>query len=448
MENDSLLITVGLLMTLHGAVMLVIYLVREKGTLFDPISISWAGYIVFIGIGPLATGILVPQRSSSEVKSYAMWLYILATITYTIGLYAGKGGRLSRFLPVPVPFLSAAQVWFMLVFCAILMGVSWPLARFAPAGVDKIVGALVEASTGAIALISIFVLLSYKGHLVTKFLSVGALVATVMFILRVSFSRRPILAVFVTAAALFYYLKVSWWRPAVRKLFMAAIIVGGVSVVLYLGATRGARIREYYTGPSKGVFSKENWEELLGGITINTLVYEYTVQQFPEQKPYLHGSGIAPAFIFFIPRAFWPEKPMPTGGVVSRMWFNVSEHLVSVVPTFPGELYANFGSLGVLFGMFLAGKVVRALNTYLLSNHDNLVAHMAWFIIIPDFASEWRGDFTSMSVQGFLRVIMFFFLAWLAGKLASSRQSEMYPDVVLPGAGYSEDESSIYNEQR
>jgi oligosaccharide repeat unit polymerase len=448
MENDSLLITVGLLLTLHGIVMLAIYLFREKGSLFDPIPICWAGYIVFIGIGPLATGILIPQRGSSEVAGYAMFLYVLTGIMFTVGLYAGGGGRLSRLLPVPTPFLSAAQVWFMLVFCAVLVGVCWPLAQFAPAGVDRIVGALVDASTGAIALVSIFVLLSYKGHLGIKFLSVGALVATLMFILRFYFSRRPVLAIFVTAAALFYYLKVSWWRPAVRKLFMASIIVGGVSVLMYLQATRGARVREYYTGPSKGVFSKENWEELLGGVTINTQVYEYTVQQFPEYKPYLYGSGMAPAFVFFIPRAFWPGKPMPTGGVVSRLWFNVSEHVVSVTPTFPGELYANFGFLGILFGMFLTGKIVRALNTYLLSNHDNLVAHMAWFIIIPDFASEWRGDFTSMSIQGFLRVVMFFFLAWLAGKMASSGQYEMDFDMDLPGADYSEDESSIYNEQR
>jgi hypothetical protein len=403
---------------------------------------------MFIGLGPLATGILIPQRGTNEVEGYAMTLYVLAGIMYTVGLYAGRGGRLGRFLPVPAPFLSIAQVWFMLMFSAVLMGVCWPIAQFAPPGVDKIVTALVDTSNGAIALVSIFVLLSYKGRLGTKFLSLGALVASIAFILHFYFSRRPILAIFVTATALFYYLKVSKWRPVVRMSFMAATAIAGVSVLLYLGATRGARVREYYTGPSAGVFSKANWEELLAGITINTKVYEYTVQQFPKQNDYLYGSGIIPGFIFFIPRAFWPGKPMPSGGVISKLWFNVTEEVVSVSPSLPGEFYMNFGPLGIIIGMFLTGKIVRAMNTFLLSMPDNLVAHMAWFIIIPDFASEWRGDFTSMSVQGFLRVVMFFVLAWLAGKWASSRQDETPFDMGPPGADYSEDESSVYNEQR
>ena len=447
MQSDSLLVVAGFLITLHGAIMLLVYLVHEKGTLFDPISVSWAGYIVFIGIGPLATGILVPQRGTNEVAGYAVALYVLAGIMYTVGLYAGSGRRFSRLLPVPAPFLSTAQVWFIWIFCAVLFGLCWISLAVLSEGILKIFGGLIDSSVGTLALISILVLIGYKGHAGIKLLMLATWIAVFLFYLNFYWSRRPVLGLFLTAVVLFYYLKVSWWRPVMRKLFMAAIIAGGVSVVLYLGATRGARIREYYTGPSVAVFSKANWEELLGGITINTLVYEYTVQQFPEQEQYLHGRGIVATFVFFIPRAFWPGKPLPTGGVVSRMWFNVPEHRVSVVPTLPGELYANFGPLGILFGMFLAGKIVRTANTYMLSHPDNLVAHMIWFVVIPDFASQWRGDFCSMSVQGFLRVAVFFVLAWLAGKLASSRQEETYLAQGPPEADYPEDESNLYHEQ-
>jgi hypothetical protein len=428
--------------------MLLIYLVHEKGTLFDPISISWIGYIVFIGVGPLATGILIPQRGTNEVEGYAMTLYVLAGIMYTVGLYVGRGGRLGRFLPVPAPFLGTAQVWMMWIFCATLFGLCWGGVTSMSPGMAKIFGAFYVTSIGTLALISIFVLISYKGHIGTKLLMLTTLVLVLLFYLKFYWSRRPVLGLFLTAVALFYYLKISWRRPVVRMSFMVATVIAGVSVLLYLGATRVARVSEFYRGPSAGVFSRTNWEDVLSGITINTMVYEYMVQQFPEQNKYLHGTGIVPAFIFFVPRAFWPGKPLPTGGVVSSMWFNVIEPPVSVGPTLPGELYANFGPLGIFFGMFLVGKIIRAFNSYLKSMPDNLVAHMVWFVVIPDFATEWRGDFTSMSVQGFIRVFMFFFLAWLAGKLTSSRQDETHFDMGPPGADYSEDESSIYNEQR
>ena len=425
METDSLLITVGLLLMFHGAVMLALYLILEKGTLFDPVSVSWAGYIVFIGLGPLVTGILIPQRGTNEASKYAMFLYILAGIMYTIGLYTGKGGYLSRLIPKPAPFLGAFHVWVMYILCVILCGICFGLMFLLPFQFAKIFGAFIETSMGTLALISILVFIGYKGHFGTKLLMLLTLIVVLMYILKFYFSRRPILAIFITAVAMFYHLKISWRSPAVRKLFIGIVILGGITVTLYLGATRGYRVHEQYGGPKGSIFSRENWENFLGGITINTTVYEFSVQQFPENKGYLHGSGIVPAFVFWLPRAFWPSKPVPTGGVVSRMWFNVSEHKVSVTPTLPGELYVNFGPLGILIGMFFVGKLVRAINTYLVSARDNLVAHMAWFAIIPDFGSEWRGDITSMTVQGFLRVFMFFFLAWLTGKLAHNRQEDI-----------------------
>jgi hypothetical protein len=159
--------------------------------------------------------------------------------------------------------------------------------------------------------------------------------------------------------------------------------------------------------------------DFLGGITINSVICEYIVEQFPGSTNYLYGSGIGANFVFFVPRVWWPNKPYPTGGTISRMWFNDPDPNTSMAPTAPGELYANFGIMGVIVGLFFVGKVVRALNTRIISNPNNLVLYLIWFMVIPDFASEWRGDFGAMTVQPFLRVCIFFFMAWLSGKITN-----------------------------
>ena len=187
----------------------------------------------------------------------------------------------------------------------------------------------------------------------------------------------------------------------------------------YLSSTRAHRFYGHAYKAPKNIFSKVMLERFMAGITINYITYEFALESFPKTHDYLYGSGYVTAFVFFIPRSIWPSKPIATGNFVSRLYYKTDNlpNTLGLPP--PGELYVNFGLLGIVIGMFVGGKLVRILNTYLQNHSHNHVLWLAWLMIIPDFAAEWRGDFTSMTVQPFLRVSVFLGLTWLVGRIPS-----------------------------
>jgi hypothetical protein len=71
------------------------------------------------------------------------------------------------------------------------------------------------------------------------------------------------------------------------------------------------------------------------------------------------GATMDYAWYAFIPRVVWPDKPI----VVRAVWFadyvgqpvNEEGYGTALAMTAPGELYWNFGPVGVLFGMFILG---------------------------------------------------------------------------------------------
>lgn len=81
--------------------------------------------------------------------------------------------------------------------------------------------------------------------------------------------------------------------------------------------------------------------------------------------PYAKGETIfLPTVIYFIPRALWPGKPVHSFGRDFGIRFrvvNILDKETWIAPTVPGELYWNFGGLGIVFGMGLWGLGIRLL---------------------------------------------------------------------------------------
>jgi hypothetical protein len=81
--------------------------------------------------------------------------------------------------------------------------------------------------------------------------------------------------------------------------------------------------------------------------------------------PYQHGYTLTPILSTFLPRILWSDKPdIPTGRIVNKV-FNVTDQDETYIsPSHLGEMYWNFGWLGVLVGMTtvggLCGLVARA----------------------------------------------------------------------------------------
>jgi hypothetical protein len=98
--------------------------------------------------------------------------------------------------------------------------------------------------------------------------------------------------------------------------------------------------------------------------TINQLTQ---VVRVVEEDGFLDGSTLDYLGVAFIPRALWPEKPTIAKGA----WFalrigqaNVmadGQIMNSINMTIPGELYLNFGWMGVFIGLLLFGAVIAIL---------------------------------------------------------------------------------------
>lgn len=100
--------------------------------------------------------------------------------------------------------------------------------------------------------------------------------------------------------------------------------------------------------------------------------------------PYADGVTIWWAVISMVPRIVWPGKPQTGGGmgVVSYFTGLSFDSETSVGVGHIMEFYVNFGTAGVLVGLFLLGAVARMIDSiagrHLLSG--NWPGFMAWFL--------------------------------------------------------------------
>jgi hypothetical protein len=433
---DGTLLLFGFVLLLFAVVMAVVYLVREKGSILDPISISWAGHALFVGGAMVLTAVFSADRGREEVHVTCALMMIVGTFAYTAGLYLGKQKALAAAFPTPKRTLSDAQVWMMWVVAISAFGGSFALLQVAMQGIPALINPMkgvIDGSMGAAALLSVMVLVGYRGRIGTKMVMVATLISVCALFLAWSWSRRPLVGVLVAAGAYFYRARISHRSLNTRLLVLGAVTVGAIVLMLFLGATRGHRFHGNIVKTGE-TLSLENLSEFVGGVTINYEVAEFALVQVPSSHPYLWGRGFVPAFTFFIPRAIWPEKPVSTGFYLTTLWYHTNKPDNNLSQTIIGEWYVNFSFPGVFFGMLLVGIIVRAMNTWLRRESSNQVLWPAWLLILPDFATEWRGDFTSMTVQAFLRISVFVALAWLAARFTSGAPAAM-PAVPPDRAG-------------
>jgi len=428
MNTDTLLIWVGIALTLYGIVMLLFYLRKENGSMLDVISISWAGYILYIALAMTATGFFLPIRLGIASRGLTVAIMVLSTILYTIGLYAGKGKFVCKIIPRLPLTLNKTQtwlIWFVCMAIAILFmfGILRTTGAYSGAG-----GMFVEAALSALGMVSILVLFSYRGSYFSKFIMLITYVLIIYVLYLFTWSRRPLMGFFITATAFIYRFRLSWKSLGTRSIFISMIIVGGTVLLLFLGATRGERI---YGVARKTTFSQENLMTFTGGITVNYEMGEYLVDIVPERIGYMYGKAFLTPFLIFIPRAIWKSKPVASDLRINEIVFGL-DYKTNTGVTIVAEMYQNFGIFAPL-GMFFIGKFVRGYNRYLRKNSANIVAWIAWFLIIPDFATEWRGGFTSMTGSIIVRLSFFLSITWLSAKIFNTHQQVDYDEFYYEG---------------
>jgi hypothetical protein len=81
----------------------------------------------------------------------------------------------------------------------------------------------------------------------------------------------------------------------------------------------------------------------------------------PYEESYaLSNNILRDAWTAFIPRVFWPDKPLTSDAhAYSALYFDFEDNSFAITPW--GDLLRNFGPIGIPIGMALLGIFLRAL---------------------------------------------------------------------------------------
>lgn len=119
------------------------------------------------------------------------------------------------------------------------------------------------------------------------------------------------------------------------------------------------------------------------------------------------GNGIFSALLFFIPRSLWTSKELPTGQAAAEL---AGYHFTNISMPFPGELYTNFGYLGVLVGMYMFMSFVKKMDSYYNERSGGVEKAMLCIALAAYMPILFRGSILS-TIQGFL-CSLFAILIW------------------------------------
>jgi oligosaccharide repeat unit polymerase len=420
-ESDSFMVWSGLLLIAFGATNWLLYLRRPDALLFDAVSLAWLGYIVWIGMAVLGNGLLDPARKYADAKYGVVALLAVGSVAYAIGLRIRAGAVFfAKLIPAPRDTLALPIAWAIFIVCAGTFIITATMFEPGSEAQAKIARGIYTGSLGATGILGVLLLVAFRRAWLSKLFGLAGITTALLVMWYTMFSRRPVPALIGALIALVYHLHIRRRALATRLTFLGVCAFSMVVVILVLTATRAQRFREEGR-PS--LLGQQTLRSLFGGVIINVNAMELTYQTYPERREYLHGSGIAPMVLFWIPRAAWPEKPISTSTVISRQYLGVDTK-ANLANTIFGELYQNFGLAGVVLGMLVIGMIVAGLNKKLHDNLHNLTLWVVWFMIVPDFMTEWRGDLTAMTVQALLRVALFLGLAWVLAKIVPKRSAE------------------------
>lgn len=96
-------------------------------------------------------------------------------------------------------------------------------------------------------------------------------------------------------------------------------------------------------------------------------VMSYAVEKTPREIPYWQGETYKPLLTSWIPRIVWPDKPREIAGYSFAVRYGLVEpHETWQSVNLPWiiEMYINFGKVGVLVGMTLAGMLIMFLEHF------------------------------------------------------------------------------------
>lgn len=385
---------------------------------WDLVILLLALATAFLAAGPIVFDVSRPAERRQILISLLTFVYVVFLVVPVFTQYFLMKGepvrglfRLSESLPTNV---AHAQLVALIGLVALLLGFYTPFGRIAAAATPKPTRDWTPQATFAVAAITLGL-----GWLVTIPIelgfvpmrvgsgAVGALAAGSYFgisLLALAWLRqrsRPalmLILIIVPLAMIFNFFTGSK-RAVLTPPFMVAVsyilyerrirkswLLAGLLtlIVLYpfaqfyrelLDTTRVLGVKAFVQNPAAVVAALSDFagsadlgKYISAGLeatgrrldALGTL--SVIVRDTPERVPYQGGWTIGLIFVSYIPRLIWPGKPTTTTGTwVSQNYGSQLDLHTNVGPSWIGELYFNWGYIGVVLGMAVMGILLRIL---------------------------------------------------------------------------------------
>jgi oligosaccharide repeat unit polymerase len=131
--------------------------------------------------------------------------------------------------------------------------------------------------------------------------------------------------------------------------------------------------------------------------------FRRTLDFFPLRADYLQGYSFYGIIANPIPRVFWEDKPIGVGKLASMLYDGNASNSIGL--SLPGELYANFGFVGALIGMFFSGLLTGGVYRWYRRQRGDHGALVMYVLILSYVVWEVRGDILDATMPFFYYVL-------------------------------------------
>jgi hypothetical protein len=170
---------------------------------------------------------------------------------------------------------------------------------------------------------------------------------------------------------------------------------------------------------------------------------ELIVRGIDGGHPYMHGYTLTPLLTAFFPRLIWSDKPsIPTGQLLNQEYHVSSGRETFISPSHLGELYWNFGWIGVIVGMGVVGTLLGTVGAKCdLSEATTITRLMIAVVTIRQLIVGSEGEFALQYIVWMRAIVgiglmhlMFARVAWNADSPSATEQlpSSRPPPVLFP----------------
>lgn len=230
-------------------------------------------------------------------------------------------------------------------------------------------------------------------------------------------NARWLMLVFLAAPVVYFYIR----RRGVPRM-VPALLLGTAALAVFAWM----QVNRYvlHTGGAM-----QGWGEQGFGLAVlaaplrtdlNTYKTFYSmVLRYPASYPYMLGRSFLYTVVMFIPRAIWHGKPdNPIRDMIYHSLNEQARRSGTAVANV-GELYANFGVIGILCGMYLFGWIASAVKRDMLlplldeGREESDEARILYSLVFPLFF-QWvaRGNF-----NGNFYLMIFAYLPFLMNRI-------------------------------